>query len=190
MGPVSLLDANVLYPSLIRNLMMHCATSGLMAARWTNAIHEEWIRNLLADRSDLSLERLQRTRKFMERAVPDAEVTDYSHLVAALQLPDPDDAHVLAAAIVAQAEFLVTFNLKDFPAELLAQYGIEAVTPDELMCRLYQGEPEATLKVLEDLRQSLHNPRYTPSDFPQRLSAVGLPQFASLLTLGQTPPGP
>ena len=186
MGPVSLLDANVLYPSLIRNLLMHCATNGLIAARWTSVIHEEWIRNLLADRPDLSLERLQRTRQFMEKAVPDAEVTGYEPLIAKLDLPDPDDAHVLAAAIKAEAEFLVTFNLKDFPRESLAPHGVEALTPDELMCRLYQARPESTLEVLEELRRSLHNPPYTRPDFYQRLSAVGLVQFAALLISERT----
>ncbi|GHG09416.1 hypothetical protein GCM10017783_22460 [Deinococcus piscis] len=182
MGSVSLLDANVLYPSLIRNLLMHCATSGLIAARWTNTIHEEWIRNLLTDRPDLSLERLQRTRQFMEKAVPDAEVTGYEPLVTTLGLPDPDDAHVLAAAIKAEAEFLVTFNLRDFPRELLAPHGVEALTLDDLMCRLYQAKPEATLEVLEELRRSLHNPPYTRPDFYRRLGTVGLVQFAALLT--------
>ena len=153
MGPVSLLDANVLYPSLIRNLLMHCATSGLIAARWTNAIHEEWSRNLLADRPDLSPQRLQRTRQFMEKAVPDAEVTGYEPLMGILSLPDPDDAHVLAAAIKAEAEFLVTFNLKDFPRELVAPHSVEVLTPDDLTCRLYQAKPEATLEVLEGVNK-------------------------------------
>lgn len=182
MAPVALLDANVLYPSLIRNLLMHCATDGLIAARWTAAIHEEWIRNLAADRPDLSIERLQRTRRLMERAVPDAEVTDYEQYIVELQLPDSDDAHVLAAAIQAGAELLVTQNLRDFPTEELARYGIDAVTPDDLMCLLLEARSVDTLAALEELRKSLKTPPYTPEQLRERLAQVGLVSFSKRLT--------
>ena len=181
MAPITLLDANVLYPSLIRNLLMHCATRGLIAARWTAAIHEEWIRNLHADRPDLSLQRLHRTRRLMEQALPDADVTGYEHLIAELHLPDPDDAHVLAAAIHAEAEWLVTQNLRDFPAEELSRHGIQAVTSDDLMCLLLEHRPEEVQEAFEALRESLKSPSYTRAGLLERLRDVGLTTFGSTM---------
>ena len=181
MPPITLLDANVLYPSLIRNLLMHCATRGLIAARWTAAIHEEWIRNLHADRPDLSVERLHRTRQLMEQALPDADVTGYEHLIADLRLPDPDDAHVLAAAIHVEAEWLVTQNVRDFPAVELSRHGIQAVTPDDLMCLLLEQRSEDVREVVEALRESLRSPPYTHAGLVERLRAVGLTTFGSTM---------
>jgi hypothetical protein len=122
----ALYDACVLYPASLRDLLMWLARSGLFRARWTDAIHDEWIRNLLNDRSDLTAAQLERTRELMNAAVRDCLVTGYGHLIETLTLPDPDDRHVLAAAIQGGASVIVTFNLTDFPAETLQPYGIEA----------------------------------------------------------------
>jgi len=110
---------------------MHLAVSGLFRAKWTDAIHEEWIRNLLNNRPDLNRAQLERTRELMNRAVPDCLIEGYESLVPALVLPDPHDRHVLAAAISVGARVIVTFNEKDFPSKTLAQFGIEAQHPDE-----------------------------------------------------------
>ena len=103
---------------------MWLALSDLFRARWSNDIHEEWIRNLLEDRPDLTRERLERTRDKMNSHIRGCLVTGYEPLIAGLTLPDPDDRHVLAAAIRASAEVIVTFNLKDFPPVQLAPLGI------------------------------------------------------------------
>ena len=120
----ALYDASVLYPSLTRNLLVHLATSGLVAARWTEQIQDEWTRNLLLDRADLTPERLARTRRLMEVAVPDAHVVGYQPLIETLTLPDPDDRHVLAAAIFGEVDVLVTWNLRHFPEEAMVSSGI------------------------------------------------------------------
>lgn len=185
--PIALYDACVLYPSLIRNLLMHLAVSGRVAARWTDEIHDEWMGNLLADRPDLTPERLQRTRQFMEQAVPDAQVTGYEELVPSLSLPDPDDRHVLAAAIHAGADLLVTFNLNDFPASILAQHALEVITPDQLVCRLLDTTPEATVAAVDALRMTLRQPAYTPAGFLDRLERVGLPEAARRLKTHHDP---
>lgn len=177
--PIALYDACVLYPSLIRNLLMHLAVSGLVAARWTDEIHDEWIRNLLADRPDLTLGRLQRTRQFMEQAVPDAQVTGYEGIVPSLSLPDLDDRHVLAAALHAEADLLVTFNLKDFPVSAL--HPLDVLTPDDLVRRLMDSVPEATVAAMEGLRLTLRQPAYSLPDFLERLDKVGLPEAAHRL---------
>lgn len=130
---VTVYDARVLYPSLICNLLMYLGTERLVSVRWTAAIHDEWTRNLLEARPDLPPERLVRTRRSMETALPDAEADGFEHLITGLSLPDPDDRHMLAAAIHAGAELIVTQNLKHFPAG--------ALTPDALLRRLLEPNP-------------------------------------------------
>ena len=90
-------DANVLYPAELRNLLMHLALIGVFRAKWSADVHEEWIRNLLMDRPDLTRAKLERTRQLMDKAAPDALVRGYEHLIAGLALPDPNDRHVLVA---------------------------------------------------------------------------------------------
>jgi predicted nucleic acid-binding protein len=111
--------ACVLYPAPLRDLLMHLAVTDVVRARWTESIHDEWIRSVLADRPDLTREQLERTRSLMNTHVRDALVEGYESLIPGLTLPDPEDRHVLAAAIRAGASVIVTFNLRDFPADAL-----------------------------------------------------------------------
>jgi hypothetical protein len=134
-------DANILYPAPLRDLFIRLAQTGLVRARWTEAIHDEWIRNVLNDHSHLSAERLARTRTLMNDAVRDCLVTGYEDLIDSLTLPDPDDRHVLAAAIRAGAEVIVTCNLKDFPPETLTRFDIEALHPDGFLVGLLDLAP-------------------------------------------------
>jgi PIN domain len=173
----ALYDASVLYPSLTRNLLIHLATSGLVAARWTEQIQDEWTRNLLQDRPELTPERLARTRRLMDAAVPDAEVDGHQSLIETLTLPDLDDRHVLAAALFGKVEVLVTWNLRHFP-EALLPLGLEAVTPDELVCRLLALAPQETRQAVEALRVSLRNPPYSWSGLLERFGQVGLVRTA------------
>jgi hypothetical protein len=92
-----------LYPAPLRDLLMHLALSGLFRARWTARIRDEWMAALLEKRSDQTREQLEWTRNQMDAAVPDCLVDGYQHLEAGLDLPDPADRHVLAAAILCQA---------------------------------------------------------------------------------------
>ncbi|WP_246163641.1 PIN domain-containing protein [Brasilonema sennae] len=106
---------------------MRLATTGSYKPRWSAMIHDEWIRNVCANRPDLSLAYLERTRTLMDLHVEDALVEGYETIIPTLSLPDADDRHILAAAIVGQCDTIITFNLKDFPQETLAPYRIEAV---------------------------------------------------------------
>ncbi len=108
-------DARVLYPATRRDFLMSLAETNLFRARRTDRIHDEWMRNLLADRTDLTRQQVERTRQFMDAAVPDCLISGYEDLIAALELPDADDRHVLAAAIRGRVDVIVTLNLKDFP---------------------------------------------------------------------------
>ncbi|WP_249192517.1 PIN domain-containing protein [Burkholderia cenocepacia] len=129
-------DACVLYPAPLRDFLMWLGLSGRFRARWSQAIHEEWKRNLLINRPDLTRVQVDRTSDLMDRAIPDGLVEGYEALVAGLTLPDPDDRHVLAAAIRCGASVIVTFNERDFPNDLLAPYGIESQHPDEFVDNL------------------------------------------------------
>ena len=116
-------DACVLYPNTLRDLLMELATRDLYRAKWTDEIHDEWIRNLKQNKPDLPIEKLYRVRDLMNENVRDCLVIDYQWLIEKLNLPDPNDRHVLAAAIKAKAEVIVTSNLKDFPQSELVQPG-------------------------------------------------------------------
>ena len=122
----ALYDANVLYPAPLRDLLMHLALTDLFRAKWSEQIHEEWIRNVLKSRADLTKAQLERTRQLMNENVRDCLVAGYEALIPALSLPDPDDRHVLAAAIQGQANVIVTYNLKDFLPGVLSEHGVEA----------------------------------------------------------------
>jgi predicted nucleic acid-binding protein len=129
-------DACVLYPAPLRDLLMQLALTDLYRARWTNDIHDEWIRNVLKNHPHLTLEKLTRTKQLMNTHVRDCLVDGYQSLICSIQLPDPDDRHVLAAAIRCQAGVILTFNLKDFPSESLNPYDIEAQHPDTFISHL------------------------------------------------------
>lgn len=166
-------DACVLYPAPLRDLLMRLATSGLYAAHWTEEIHDEWTRNLLNNRPELA-KALPRTVKLMNRAVPDALVTGHEPLIPALELPDPDDRHVLAAAIRAGAQLIVTFNLKDFPADTLAGFGIEAVHPDTFLEQQFELNEGLVLRTVHRHRASLRKPPRSAEEYLDTLAACGL----------------
>ena len=117
-------DACVLYPAPLRDFLIRLGLSGRFRARWSTQIHDEWKRNLLLNRPDLTADQLNRTSALMDLAIPDALVTGHEELIAGLTLPDVDDRHVLAAAIRRNARVIVTFNEKDFPAEVLSNYAM------------------------------------------------------------------
>ena len=152
-----------------------------MQARWTETIHDEWIRNVLKDNPRLSAERLARTRTLMNEAVRDCLVTGHEDLIASLPLPDPDDRHVLAAAIRAGAAVIVTFNLKDFPPETLARFDIEAQHPDDFVVSLLDQAPGMVCAAFKRQRESLRSPPKTAQELLATLESQGLTQSVSRL---------
>lgn len=155
---IALYDSCVLYPAPLRDLLMHLALTDLYRAKWTNAIHDEWIRNVLANRPDLKQSQLERTRDLMNSHVRDSLVEGYEKLIPVLSLPDPDDCHVLAAAIRSSASVIVTYNLKDFPSKTIKEYGIEAQHPDDFLNHLIDLSPYVFCGAIRRLRLSLKNP--------------------------------
>lgn len=177
----AILDACVLYGARLRSVFMYLAMSDLLRARWTHRIHEEWMRNVLERYPHLTREKLERTRDLMDRHALDAIVTDHEDLVASLTLPDPDDRHVLAAAIRAGAGVIVTFNLADFPAQILAEFGIEALHPDDLLERLIDLDVEAVRAAARLDRLSLKNPPKSVDEYLADLERAGIPRTVAAL---------
>lgn len=178
---IALYDANALYPASVRDLLIRLARTGIVGARWTALIQDEWIRNLLANRPDLTPAQLQRTRELMEAAVPGAVVEEFEHRIPELTLPDPDDRHVLAAAIEAKADVLITFNTKDFPRPIVDQFGIEVMDPDAFVLDLLGRYPGQVYAAARAQRSNLTKPLRVVSDYLDDLARGGLRQTADAL---------
>jgi predicted nucleic acid-binding protein len=164
-----LYDASVFYPAPLRDLLMELATAGLFRAKWSEQIQEEWIESLLKKRSDLNRERLERTKKIANKAVPDCLVEGYKPLIEGLKLPDINDRHVLAAAIHCNAQVIVTYNLKDFPKESLQSFEIEAQHPDVFLRHIIDLAPPRFLEAIKEIRGRLNNPPVSAQAYLDRL---------------------
>ncbi len=174
MPRIAVLDACVLYPAPLRDLLMRLAVTDLFQARWTDEIHDEWTRNVAVNRPDISAASLARCRTLMDQHVPDSLVVGYESIIPSLNLPDPDDRHVVAAAIRAGASVIVTFNLRDFPASSLAPHSIEAVHPDDFITGLWGESPFAVLDAVRRQRAGLKNPPITAKELLATLERCGL----------------
>ena len=177
----ALYDSCVLYPAPLRDLLVHLGASGLVHAKWTQRIHDEWMDALLINRPDLSRDRLLRTRDLMDRAVLNCLVEGYEPLAASLVLPDPNDCHVLAAAVHCGADAIVTLNLKHFPQVALVPYGIEALHPDDFLIELMDDDLERVCIAARKQRLNLKNPPKSVAEFLAGLTAQGLHQSVARL---------
>ena len=180
----ALLDACVLYPLAITDALLSLATAGFFAAKWTTRIEDEWIRSLEKQRPDL-IGKLEVRRDSMRDAIPDWEVSEeaWSSLVKEIKLPDPDDVHVLAAAIAGHADCIVTSNLKDFPSAVLLRYGIEAVDPDTFVINQWDLDPVTAIAAFKRMRARREKPQSSPHEFADALELGGLPGTANRLRL-------
>ncbi len=176
----AILDANVLYPNLLRDLLLSLASAGLYHARWTSEINDEWTRNLISNRPDLA-SKVPLLLELVNQAVPDCLVENYASLIESLVLPDLDDRHVLAAAIAGHADAIVTANLKDFPETVLAQHGIEAQHPDDFVMNQLELRPFEALEVIKRVRARMRNPARSVPELIELLEKSGLPQTAQYL---------
>ena len=174
-------DACVLYPAPLRDLLMHLALSDLYRARWSDMIHDEWIRNVRANRPDLSPQRLENTRALMNHSVRDCVVTSFEYLIDSINLPDSDDRHVVAAAIHSGASLIVTFNLKDFPANALKPYNLAAQHPDDFIVDLLDLHPAGVLEAAANHRRSLRSPPKSANEYLDTLLAQGLTQSVAVM---------
>ena len=154
----------------------------MFRAKWSAKIHEEWTSALLKDRADLTPEQLARTCELMNAAVLDCLVEGHETLVGSLSLPDPDDRHVLAAAIHAGADAIVTFNLRDFPQDVQNLYSIEVLHPDDFIQFQYDFNNAAVIIAAQRCRSRLKKQPKTPAEYLETLQQQRLPKTAALLT--------
>ncbi len=145
--------------------------AGLVRARWTDAILDEVFEHLKEHRPDLDSARLDRTPILMNTAIRDVLVHGYEPRIARLTLSDPDDRHVLAAAIQARASVIVTSNTKDFPAPVLERHAIVAQRPDDFLPELCESDAPKVHAVIDDIAH-LERPRGRRTRQPRRLCAT------------------
>jgi predicted nucleic acid-binding protein len=148
-------DANVLYSAQLRDFLMRLALGEVVRAYWTERVHKEWMRNVDADDPDITWEDLQRIRVLMDEALPEALTEGYKDWIEDLSLPDRSDRHVLAGAIHARADYIVTFNRRDFPASRLQNWDVEAIGPDELVSDLFGCSLKDLVSEKKSLKRSV-----------------------------------
>ncbi|QPB78960.1 PIN domain-containing protein [Proteus sp. GOKU] len=176
-----ILDACVLYPSLLRDLLIRLGIAGLYQPQWTATIHNEWQRNLLKNRPDLTSKQIEYIATLMDKAIPSAMINGYEELIDGLVLPDLNDRHVLAAAIRCNAETIVTFNLKDFPKEKLIKFNIEALHPDEFISDLLDLNHALVLSVIYNQRKNMKKPAMNIQQYFESLLRQSLPMTVKSL---------
>src|SRR5688572_29369132 len=178
----ALLDACVLYPVLIADCLMSLVEVRLYAAKWTTVIEEEWIRSLERDKPHLA-GKLGNRRDAMRKAVPDWEVkaSAWQALSPSIELPDKNDAHVVAAAIAGHADCIVTANLRHFPIEILDTYDLEAIHPDQFIAAQFDLDNIAALTAMKEMRSRWKNPPLSAVSFVESFENHRLFSTAEIL---------
>lgn len=170
----ALLDANVLYPAPVRDLLLSLAEGQLFKPFWTEKIQLEWSRNLLKNRPEIDPKRIEKTIFLMNEAFPDALVWGFEYLIDRLILKDPNDRHVLAAAIHANVDYLVTANLIDFRDSTQKYPNIKLIHPDRFAMELISLNPNIAYNCFENMLGRLKNPPIPKKEVLATLSKCGL----------------
>ena len=174
-------DACVLHPAGLRDLLVRLALTGLFRAQWSEKILNEMVRSILRRRPDPTSAQLERTRALMCDAVPDCLTTGYEALIDGIELPDPDDRHVLAAAIRSGSQVIVTEKTSDFPADVLERYDTEAQNRDVFVLHLIDLSPTTVFGVIDAQAAALRDPPFTVDQLLDRLASSGLPRSVAAL---------
>lgn len=175
----AVLDANVIAGSLARNVLLSLAEAGFYRPRWSSNILDEFERFFLRQYDDK--ETAARQRANMESAFPEALVEDFETLVEALELPDPDDRHVMACAIQTKAAVIVTDNLKDFPNDVLDQHDLKAVGLDDFIADTLDLAGAEAIAALRRMRERFERPEINADELILRIERLGLTQSADIL---------
>jgi predicted nucleic acid-binding protein len=176
-------DANALYGNTLRDLLIRIAQTGLVQAKWTDQILDEALGGVRKRNPDLPSERLDRLRALMIEAVPDCIVSGHEPLIEGLHLRDPDDRHVLAAAIKAGAQVIVTSD-KDFTRQALEPWNIEAKTPDEFVLDQIDIDGRRVWGCVQLIANSRSSPPETVEDVLGQLERAGLVRSVAALRHG------
>ncbi|WP_407181084.1 PIN domain-containing protein [Bradyrhizobium sp. STM 3562] len=175
---VAVFNACILYPFHLRNILVQAAVDRLIEARWTDAINDEWVRNLTAGAPAIPADRLDTTRRLMNEALPTAMVSGHEDHIPAVNLPDPNDRHVVGAGIAAGASVILTWNLRHFPAKELKKFGLRRETPDAFLSGLYDEIPDLMIAFLANARRNLTRSRVSSLDFIDILRKQRLAELA------------
>lgn len=189
----AVLDTCVLYGTLTRDLLLGSAEAGLFRPVWSAEILEELARSLVQG-AGCTEEQLSHLTQCMNEAFPDAALSAPSELVASIsrQLKDPDDAHVIATAVVAKADAINTRNLEHFPDRVLEQYRLQAIGPDDFLVNQWDLEAKVMLKVALGCHGKLkkNSPNWAEWIGRLRKQGVGLHLFAARLEAARQSPEP
>ncbi|MCJ1706516.1 PIN domain-containing protein [Microbacterium sp. VKM Ac-2923] len=172
------LDACVLVPIAPCDTLLRMADCGAFRPLWSERVEEEALRALCEIHPDIDPSRFHSRFRSMNEAFEDARVTGWETLVEGLELPDPNDRHVLAAAIRGRADVIVTENVRDFPASALSPLGLEAVRLDEFLLTQFDLGVPATVQIVHDQARAMGRPPVTAEQLLGRLARSGAPRFA------------
>lgn len=183
---VAVIDACSLVSALGRNTLLSLADGELYRVRWSSEILDETegaLSELFAQRGFTNAdERAKQQRERMVRAFPEAAIDDYqAHLSIRDQLPDPKDAHVVAAGIASDASVIVTENLKDFPETVLGPLAIESKSTDDFIADTIDLYPNRAVNALATMRQRFNNPALTADQLLLKYESEGFIQTADVL---------
>ena len=146
----AVLDACVLFPTVLREILLGVAARGLYQPVWSERILCEWVR-ATAKLGEVAAIEAEAQAALVRLAFPQAMTRAQPNIEARLLLPDPADVHVLAVAIAAQADAIITFNAQDFPRPVLADEGLIRLDPDQLLCQLHAQHPGEVAQVVADV---------------------------------------
>lgn len=155
-----LLDANILYSRIIRDYFLYAAIDGIISVFWSEAIINESLENMIRKVPSFTIEHAEVLKQRLNANFPDAsvEISDCHHLMArGINLPDPNDVHVLAAAMSCGASILCTNNLRDFPVDVLSTLELTPMSADELLLILIKEHPDAVLRVHDAIVNRKHS---------------------------------
>lgn len=176
------LDANVLFSAAIRDICMEVALANMYRAKWSADVHREWIEAVSRKRPDLKRINLERTRDLMDQSIPSALVAGYEQLIECIPLEkDPDDRHVVAAAIVGRCDVIVTNDLSHFPKDKLRTFDLEVQRPDDFLANHLDLEPGTFCTAVRTARVTKKNPPYTVEEYLLNLTEHGLVVTAARL---------
>ncbi|MCQ9676979.1 MULTISPECIES: putative toxin-antitoxin system toxin component, PIN family [Corynebacterium] len=176
----ALLDACTLVPVSLADTFLSLAEAGLYRPLWSDRILEEVSLAVGRIHPELPPEAVERRIAVMQDFFDDANVTSWEVLESVVALPDPDDAHVLAAAIQGRADVIVTFNVKDFPRDELQRFGIDVQTPDEFLLNQLDLDPDEVLACLARQAGALKSPPVQLRELLDGLEKLKIQGFTSV----------
>jgi predicted nucleic acid-binding protein len=175
----AVLDTNVIYPVITRDLLFWFAHYDMYTPKWSNHIFDEWREVML--RRDVSPEEIEKRVHKATLAFPDALVKQYEGLIEVLNLPDMKDRHVLAAAIKTNADLIVSNNIKDFPEKILNSFGVKIKTADDFLTDLIDLNSETAIEAFKEMVLNKKNPDLDEYEVLKQLKKNGLTDTAAYL---------